>query len=283
MTNPAITPPPITIEPTLSPTGGKLGLLALNAWVAIRSSLRAPEFAVGAIGIPVILYLIFGLPNASATLPAGTKVGAIMLVSLSAYGVISLALFTFGEYLAKERGRGWIRTLAVTPLPTWAHLGGKAVASTVHAALIAIAMGLLGATAGGVEASIGEWVAFVVSMMLGVVVFASLGFAIAYLAKPSTAVVISNMLFLPLAFASGFFMPLSELPDVLGKIAVYLPTFHFGQLAYRVFAPEADIAEWTGMATPEIWVSLCWVVGSAVFFAAVALIASRREAVTGRR
>jgi ABC-2 type transport system permease protein len=244
--------------------------------------LRTPDFVVGAVTIPVILYVIFGLPNASSLLPGGSRVGAATLVSLCSYGVVSLAIFTFGEYLAKERGRGWIRTLIATPFPTSIHLSAKTLTATVHAAIIAIVMGAIASWFGGVVESPMTWLAYLLTMVAGVVVFSTLGFAIAYLAKPSAAVVISNVLFLPLAFASGFFMPLSELPEIVGKIAVYLPTFHFGQLAYRVFLPEADIAAWTGVATRPVWVHVAWIVGSAALFAVVALVAAKREAVSRR-
>ena len=56
-------------------------------------------------------------------------------------------------------------------------------------------------------------------MLAGVLAFSALGFAIALLARPRAAAVISNLIFLPLAFASGFFMPLSELPAAMRTIA----------------------------------------------------------------
>src|SRR5690625_321264 len=99
--------------------GGALRLLALHALLELRSSFRSTEFAVGAMAVPVLLYAMFGLPNAGEKLPGGTRVGLAMLVSIGCYGVVSLAIFTFGEDVAKERGRGWPRTLAATPFPTW--------------------------------------------------------------------------------------------------------------------------------------------------------------------
>lgn len=264
------------------PNGGRLGLLRLHTIIALRSSLRTVEFAVGAVVIPVMLYAMIGLPNAANELPNGTSVGATMLVSICSFGVISLAIFTFGEYIAKERGRGWTRTLMATPFPTGIYLLGKSLTAMVHAGLIALAMGLLAATAGGVEASPSTWLLFGATMVAGVVVFSTLGFAIAYLAQPKAATTISNMVFLPLSFASGFFMPLSQFPDVVASIAEFLPTFHFGQIAYRVFMPVADIEAWTGVAPQPFWVHATWVIGSSVLFGVAAVWAARREAVARR-
>lgn len=264
------------------PNGGVAGLLGLHVVTELRSSFRSVEFAVGAMAIPLLLYAMFGLPNAASVLPAGGLVGTAMLVSLSAYGVVSLAIFTFGEDVAKERGRGWTRTMRATPLPTWVHLGGKSTTALVHAALVVVAMCALAALAGGVRLDVTTWLAFAALMTGGVLLFATLGFAIAYVARPRAATVIANLVFLPLAFASGFFVPLSELPDVMSDIARFLPTFHFGQLAYRVVLPEADVVAFTGAATQPVALHVVWVLGSAVVLGMVALLAARREAVTRR-
>lgn len=262
--------------------GGRGGLLALHAWTELRSSMRSAEFAVGAVAIPVLLYAMFGLPNASSQLPGGSLIGLAMLVSLSSYGVISLAIFTFGEDVAKERGRGWTRTLRATPFPVWLHLAGKGVTAVVHGTMIVVAMGLLAGLAGGVRLPVQTWLVFGGVMLVGVVLFSTLGFAIAFLARPRVATVVANLVFLPLAFASGFFFPLSELPDVVGDVARWLPTFHFGQLAYRLVMPDADVVAFTAAPTSPLWVHAAWVLGSAVALGALAVLGARREAVTRR-
>lgn len=263
------------------PNGGSLGLLALVAWAELRSSARSPEFAVGAIALPVLLYAMFGLPNASE-LDGGTTVRTAVLVSLCAYGVISLAIFTFGENLAKERGRGWIRTLRATPLPMGTLLLGKIVTAVAHAALIVVSVSLLAGMAGGVNLRVTTWIVFGLTMVGGVVAFSALGFAIALLAKPRAATVISNLIFLPLSFASGFFVPLSQLPAPMRDIAQWLPTFHFGQLAYRIVVPARDIEELTGIPTGSVGTHLAVVTATTITLSGVALLAARREAVTRR-
>ena len=141
---PHLAPPTVRIG--TRPNRGRLGLLALAAWTELRASARNVEFAVGAVAIPVLLYVMFALPN-PAELEGGTTMRTAMLVSLSAYGVVSLAIFTFGEAVAKERGRGWTRTLRTTPLPIGIHLLAKTVTAVAHAALIVTAVSLLAATA----------------------------------------------------------------------------------------------------------------------------------------
>jgi ABC-2 type transport system permease protein len=263
------------------PHPGCLGLLALAAWTELRSNARSAEFTVGAVALPVLLYVMFGLPDADE-LEGGTTIRTAFLVSLSAYGVISLAIFTFGDNVAKERGRGWTRTLRSTPMPTSIQLLARVVTAVVHAGLIVAAMGMLAATAGHVGLPVSTWIAFAATMLGGVVAFSTLGYAIAMLARPRVASVISNLIFLPLAFASGFFIPLSELSSTMREIAPWLPTYHFGQLAYRIVMPVSDVEELTGITTEPIGVHLAWVLASTVILGAIAALAARREAVTRR-
>ena len=264
------------------PNGHQVGLALLAAATELRASLRTPEFAAGAIAIPVILYAMFGLPNSDGALPGGTAVGLVMAVSMCAYGVVSLAIFTFGDDVAKERGRGWTRTLSATPLPTWVYLVGKLANALVLGTIIVAAIAALAVLMGGADLPIVTWVQLWLLMLAGVLSFSTLGFAIAYVARPRAAAMIANLVFLPLAFASGFFVPMNQLPEVLRDVAAFLPTFHFGQLAHHLVMPAADVAFWTGAATRPLWVHVAWVAGSAVVLGTIALLASRREAVTRR-
>lgn len=263
-------------------TGGRTGLLGLCALTDVRAKMRTPEFAVGAVAIPALLYAMFGLPNAASTLPGGTPVAQAMLVSMAAYGVVSLAIFVFGEDVAKDRGGGWLRTLRATPLPTWAHLGGKTASALVIGMMIVVSISLLAGLAGGVRFPAAEWVVLGLALLAGVLLFSTLGYAIAFVVRPRAAAVIANLIFLPLAFASGFFMPLGELPEVLQDIAAYLPTFHYGQLVYPIVMPAEDVSYWTGAQAQPTWVHVVWVLGSAVVLGGLALWAARREAVTRR-
>jgi ABC-2 type transport system permease protein len=243
--------------------------------------LRSSGFAVGLIGIPVLLYAMFGLP-ADTDPPGGTPLRTALLVSFCAYGVVSLAIFTFGERLAAERERGWTRTLRATPVPVAVPLLRRVAGAVVDTTMIVVATGLVAVFAGGVALPATTWLALWATMSAGLVVFSTLGFAIALVASPRAASAIANLIFLPLAFASGFFKPLSELPQPMRDLAPWLPTFQFGQLAHRVVMPRRDVEALTGVTSSPIVVHLAWLVASFVVFGIAALVAARREAVTRR-
>ena len=267
-----------------SRTRGVVGLLALHSRIELRRAMRSIEYVVVAVTLPMLLYAMFGLPSAdtSNVLADGSHVGTLMMVSLACYGVVSLAIFTFGEYVAKERARGWTRTMHATPLPLWSDLTAKVVLALVGAAVIVASVSGLAVAAGNVRLDPSQWVRLVGVLLAGVLAFSTLGFAIAYATRPRAATAIANLIFLPLAFLSGFFVPLSELPEILGDIAVWLPTYHFGILAFQQVTGPDGVEAWVGAAPAGTGVHLAWVLGATLVFGTVALLAARREGVTRR-
>ena len=78
-----------------------------------------------------------------------------------------------------------------------------------------------------------------------------------------------NILFLPMAFLSGLWMPLSVLPDIFTRLAPVWPAYHLGQVAMKVVGHDAGGALWLHLGV------LAVVTG--VFF----FLARRRLAVAG--
>jgi ABC-2 type transport system permease protein len=268
------------VRPT--PNGGAPGLVVLQAATELRSTGRSIEFLIGAVAIPALLFAMIGLPNADQLLPGGTSAGAMLLVAWAGYGIVSLAIFTFGEYVAHDRASGWTRTMRTTPLPAWGYLTSKLVVGVLCGVAIIASTGALAATAGGVTASVSVWVRFALVMLFGLVTLSTLGFAIAFLAKPRAAAATANLLFLPLSFLSGFFLPLNQLPVFVQDLAGILPTHHLGQLAWRQFAPVSDVEHWIGRPAASAAINIAWLVGSCVMFALLARWGAGREAANRR-
>ncbi len=225
-----------------SPTGGAPTLLVTQLLMEVRRYRRVPEYFVGVVLLPVILYAMFGLSEAGEILPRGTDVGAMLFVSFACYGVVSEALFSFGGELAAERDRGWLRRLRATPMPMWVYFAAKVALNLVFTTLTLTIMAFVAVVGGGVAFDPVRMLASCGIVLLGVLAFSTMGSALAYWVRPHAVSTIVNLVFLPLSFLSGFFYPLAQLPDVFGQIARVLPTHHFGQLVWGVMAPEQDVA-----------------------------------------
>ncbi len=58
-----------------------------------------------------------------------------------------------------------------------------------------------------------------------------MGMAIGYFAKPNSAPGLVNLIYLPMSFCSGLWIPLFMLPHGLRVFAKLLPPYHLSQLA----------------------------------------------------
>ena len=201
-----------------------------EAWQEFLKLIRLPIFAATTIALPLMFYVIFGITFAGEQ-ARGVGMTTYMLVTYGAFGVIGAALFGFGVSVAVERGQGWMRLKRVAPMPPLAYFVGKVVMSLAVATIIVLAMFALGALVGGVRLDPQQWVAVGLALVAGALPFSAMGLAFGYLVGPNSAPAVLNLAWLPMAFASGLWIPISQLPDVVQSVAVALPPYHFVQLA----------------------------------------------------
>jgi ABC-2 type transport system permease protein len=185
-----------------------------------------------------------------------------LLATYGTFGVMGAALFGFGVGVAVERGQGWMLVKRATPMPPFAHLAGKLVMSVLFGSLIVTGLFALGATLGGVRLAPWQWPALAAVCVAGAIPFGAFGLAIGYLAGPNSAVPIVNLLYLPLAFASGMWIPISGLPETMQRLAPWLPPYHYSQLALGVVghdrggSPAASVAALAAFAAVSL--ALAW-------------------------
>lgn len=201
-----------------------------EAWQEFLKLIRLPIFAVTTIALPLMFYVIFGITFAGEQ-ARGVGMTTYMLATYGAFGVIGVALFGFGVSVAVERGQGWMRLKRVAPMPPLAYFVAKMVMSLAVATIIVLAMFTLGALVGGVRLDPQQWVAVGLALVAGALPFSAMGLAFGYLVGPNSAPAVLNLAWLPMAFASGLWIPISQLPDVVQSVAVALPPYHFVQLA----------------------------------------------------
>ena len=228
---------------------------------------RNPGFSVFSLLMPAIFFAFFGLPNTHNT-EGNVSAGRYILASFAAYGAISVMLFSFGVGVAVERGQRMNVLMRATPLRPMVYLLARVVTAVAFAFLMLLVLFAFAAIAGGIRMDAAMWLTLTVRLLLGALPFIALGFAVGYLASPNAAAPIINIVFLILSFASGLFVPLPQLPDVVQKVAPYLPTYRYGQLAWNDIG--FDIKE--PLSTPVLWLF-----GYGIVFVVIAIRAYRRE------
>ena len=213
--------------PVARPLGDTLAVYALEAKYEFLRVLRTPAFALPTLLFPPMFYLLFGL-----LLNRGSANAAhYLFATYSVFGVMAPSLFGFGVGVAIERERGWLALKRVAPMPPGAYLLSKMVMAILFAAIIYLVLAAMAWSIGGVHLEAGQWLLLGVIAVGGVVPFCALGLMIGSRANASGAPALVNLIYLPMAFLSGLWMPLTLLPALVGQIAPLWPAYHLAQLS----------------------------------------------------
>jgi ABC-2 type transport system permease protein len=215
-----------------------LRILVAETQCELARLLRTRAYSLAVIGFPVMFYLLFGAPN------RGKPAALYLVAGYACMGVVSACLFGIGLTLALERAQGWLDVKRASPMPPVAFLGAKLVSCAAFALIIATVLVALGSALGGIRIGILQAAELAGVVLAGSIPFAAMGLLLALLVAPSAGPAIINLIYLPLSFASGFWMPVRLLPHWLQAVAPALPTYHLAQIALAIFgfAPAAGMA-----------------------------------------
>lgn len=200
--------------------------------------LRSRAYSLSVIGFPMMFYLIFGMAN------RGKPVALYLVAGYTCMGVVSACLFGIGLVLAMERAQGWLDLKRASPMPRLAYISAKVVSCAAFGLIIATLLVLLGTALGGITVTGAQAASLAGVAIAASIPFAAMGFLVAFLIPPNAGPGVINLIYLPLSFASGFWMPVRYLPHWLQAVAPVLPTYHLAQIALAIFglAPASGMA-----------------------------------------
>ncbi len=188
--------------------------------------LRNPGFLLPTLLFPTVFYLMFGV-----LLGRGGEQARYMLAAYSTFGVMAPGLFGFGVSLALERDGGLLTLKRALPMPPAAYLIGKTAMAMGVAAVIASLLLAIALSVAHVPLSATQALRLFALEIAGVVPFCALGLLLGTLIKGQGAPGLVNLIYLPMAFLSGLWFPLSVMPAFLRQIAGVWPSYHLNQLA----------------------------------------------------
>lgn len=200
----------------------------------LLSTLRQPGFTLPTLLFPATFYLFFGI-----LFGQGNGLALYLLPTYGVFGVIGAALFGFGASIAVARESGELRLKRASPMPAAAFFGAKVTTSLTFSVVILLELFVLAATLGDVVLGAGQWLLLASVLLAGTVPFAAVGLAVGSYASGKGAPALLNLIYLPSAFLSGLWIPIEVLPSLVGRIALFLPPYHLGQLALRVVGKGA--------------------------------------------
>jgi len=208
----------------------------LEARYECLRTLRTPSFVIPSLLFPAMFYVLFGI-----LLNRGNGDAArYLLATYGVFGVMGTGLFAFGVTVAMERERGFITYKRALPMPPGAYLFAKITVAMLFASIISLLLAVLASTLAHVSLSAMQWGLLMAVNVLGVLPFCAIGLFIGTLVGGQGAPAVVNMIYLPMSFLSGLWLPLTMLPTVFGNLAPAWPPYHLAQVALAVVGMSKD-------------------------------------------
>jgi ABC-2 type transport system permease protein len=214
-------------------------------------NLRLRMYTMSVLSFPIMFYVLFGLVlNAKQSL-AGTPVPAYMIATYGTFGVMGASLFGTAAGLASDRGLGWLQVKRASPMPPFAYFAAKVTTSIIFSTIIVLALFALGITVGGVRMPFTDFAKLLGTLAVGSLPFSCMGLALGYFTGPNSAPATINLIYLPMSFCSGLWVPFMFLPKIVQQIALALPPYHLAQLALGIVGSgrhESNATHWEVLA-----------------------------------
>lgn len=203
----------------------------LESVTDLVKTFRSPGFVIPSVLFPVMFYIFFGgffVPGQSPEIPK------YLLATYAVFGVMGPALFSFGANVAVEKDRGMLAMKQISPMPIAAYFFAKVSTAMVFAIIITTLLFVVAIVIAGVSMSFSQWLGTFFAILPGVLPFCVIGLFIGLTVKADAAPAVVNLIYLPISFLSGLWIPVMHFPELLQKLALILPPFHFSQLILKV-------------------------------------------------
>ncbi|KAF1694965.1 ABC transporter permease [Pseudoxanthomonas koreensis] len=189
---------------------------------------RSPSFSLPVLLFPPLFYLLFGEIFGGNRDPEAAR---YLLAGYSVFGIMGVALFGFGVTVALDREQGLLLLKRAQPMPPGAYLLAKVAMAMLFGAIVVVLLAVLGAAVAGVRLAPVQWLGLAATCLLGVLPFSALGLWLGTLVGGRGAPALINLVYLPMAFLSGLFIPLAMLPAALKTVAPLWPSYHLARIA----------------------------------------------------
>ena len=219
---------------------------------------RNPASVFFTIALPLLFLIIFATIFGNDTLEelGGIKTTTYYVPAILTLGVISATMQSLSFQLTSDREAGILKRGRGTPLPSWVFFAGRVGNSLVISGLMLLIVPGIGRLIYGVTIPWEHLPAVLVTVAIGAASFCCLGIAItAAMPNEDAAPAIANATLLPLEFISGIFIPETEIPDGVLKVADIFPIRHFFEALFAAWDPATTGSgfEWGHLGIVAAW------------------------------
>jgi len=235
-------------------------LLALTK-AELLTMLRTPGFLIPTMIFPSMFFLMFAAPGLKFTSAANYTAGSFM-----AFAIFTVAFFQFGVGTAIERESPWSSYLRTLPASPIFRSLSKVITATILATLATAILISTAAFTTPLSIPPTHWPRIFSALAAGGLMMGLMGTAMAYLVSPKAALPLANLIYLPLAYLGGMWIPPRFLPKLAQKISQYTPSRHWMEIVWPAISGQR-------------WSAIHWLVVAffIVAFALLSIWAQKRD------
>ncbi|MEM9967916.1 MAG: ABC transporter permease [Pseudomonadota bacterium] len=192
----------------------------------LRILFRQPGFWVPTVLFPAMLYAFFGAQS------GGGSWAANAMASFSIYAVLGVGFFQFGVSVAQDRESAfatWQRILPGHRAMPWI---ARVLASLVFVSLAVCLVIVVAHAMVDLTISASSWSRLALVCLFATIPATLMGIALGSVTSASAAVPIANLIFLPLAYLGGLWVPPMLMPVWVATISTWTPTRAMGELGW---------------------------------------------------
>ncbi len=218
-------------------------LLFVHTYYTCLELFRQPMYIVSTILFPSMFFWFFGIPNAKV--PGAIS---ILTASFSGFAVLSVVLFQFAVGISQEKDSSWYYYVRSLPYPQGLQLSSRILSGFLFSALGIGGVLLTALYFSDLPYQEINWLDFLLKIYLGAVPFALIGICLGLAVNSRTVLPLANLVYLPLSFAGGLWMPPNALPTAVQKVSVYLPTRMYGEILWAsILSKEIEQKQAVGL------------------------------------
>ncbi len=226
--------------------------LRAECQLILRVLFRQPAFWIPTVILPAMLYSFFGAQA------GGGLWAANAMASFCIFAVLGVGFFQFGVGTAQDREspfEAWQRSLPGGITLQWV---ARIIAALIFVALAVLLVIVVAILLNGIQLDTRAWMRLIFVCLISVIPTTLMGIALGSVCSARTAVPLATLIYLPLAYLGGLWLPPMVMPPVINAISEWAPTRAMGELSWSA-------VNGTPWASSHVLLLIAWSVAAAAF------------------
>ena len=224
---------------------------------------RQAAYYLLSIGLPSVFYLIFSGMMTGPNIPE--IVLQAYLFAMTLFSIMSSAFFSIPSTLESDKTNNWQKLIQHSPISLVEYYVSKLFSTLLTFFLSIIVVFSVGHFVRGVTLPWLDWLVIGAILLVGSVVFISMGVLVSLLPSAQLMTIIGNIAYIALAVLGGLWFPLTSFPEWLQSIGKLTPTYQL----MRVVSSYLEYHEFNVLAA-------LIVLGYTVFFGVLVIQLKKR-------